>query len=135
MARLEQLLTPTVLVAATVVSIVLFFASLLGVSWAVCRLPADHLLARRPVHLALGKSIVARIALNVLGAILVMVGIALLLLPGQGLLTIATGLILVDFPGKARLERKLLTTPAISRAVNRIRHRAGRPPLSLPPRP
>lgn len=42
---------------------------------------------------------------NVLGAILLVAGIAMLVLPGQGVPTILISLGLMNFPGKYRLER------------------------------
>jgi hypothetical protein len=52
-------------------------------------------------------------------------------IPGQGLLTVLIGLMLVDFPGKLRLERWLIGLPRVLQTVNRLRQRYGRPPLIL----
>jgi hypothetical protein len=75
----------------------------------------------------------ARIGKNVLGAILVVVGIVLMLpgVPGQGMLTILIGLMLLDVPGKRRLERRIVGRRRILKAINRLRKRFGRPPLVL----
>ncbi|HYG08570.1 MAG TPA: hypothetical protein VD835_01220, partial [Pyrinomonadaceae bacterium] len=51
--------------------------------------------------------------------------------PGQGVLTILMGVMLLDFPGKRRLELKLVSRPNVLRAINRIRQRFDRPPLQL----
>ncbi len=55
----------------------------------------------------------------------------MLALPGQGLLTIIVGLIFLDFPGKYRLERKIIGNHAIFSGINWIRDKAGKPPLIL----
>jgi hypothetical protein len=70
---------------------------------------------------------------NMAGLGLVLFGLLLSLpgVPGQGLLTILLGLILLDFPGKRRLERWILRRPGILDRVNRLRHRFGRPSLQL----
>ncbi len=70
---------------------------------------------------------------NVLGALLILVGVLLSLpgIPGQGLLTILIGLMLLNFPGKRRLERGLVAQPQIFRAINGLRARFGKPALSL----
>ena len=47
------------------------------------------------------------------------------------LATILIGLMLIDLPGKRRLERKLVGRPRILRAINRLRKRFGSPPLVL----
>lgn len=57
----------------------------------------------------------------------------MLVLPGQGLVTILAGLLLLDFPGKFKLERALVRQPAVMNALNWIRVRRGRPPLQVPP--
>jgi hypothetical protein len=72
---------------------------------------------------------------NLLGGALVVAGIAMLVLPGQGILTILIGLLLMDFPGKRRGEIYLLRKRTVARAVNWIRSRAKQPPLELPSRP
>jgi len=56
-------------------------------------------------------------------------GIAMLVLPGQGILAILGGIELMDFPGKYRLERWIVSRPAVLRSVNWLRRRMGRPPL------
>jgi hypothetical protein len=73
--------------------------------------------------------VVGRVLKNLLGLVLVLAGIAMMLLPGQGLLTVFVGLLLLEFPGKHRLERRLIGWGPIYRAINRLRRRAGRPPL------
>jgi hypothetical protein len=70
---------------------------------------------------------------NLLGLALVALGLLLSLpgIPGQGLLTVLIGLILLDFPGKRNVERRLVTRPAVLRAINRLRARFNRPPMEL----
>lgn len=117
-------------------SVVMFFGSLLLVPWIVVRIPADYFAesARghrrweqfpRPLRwlLTLGK--------NALGIVFVVAGLAMLLLPGQGLLTIVFGLLLLDFPGKFQLERWLITWRPVRRSVDYLRERAGRDPLII----
>ena len=62
---------------------------------------------------------------------MLLLGIAMLVLPGQGVLTILAALVLLDFPGKRRLERRLLLRPRLLGALNSLRARAGRPPIDL----
>ncbi len=52
-------------------------------------------------------------------------------IPGQGLLTILLGVMLLDFPGKRRLEFKIISRPKVFRAINRLRARFDKPPLVL----
>ena len=70
---------------------------------------------------------------NLLGVILVLLGILMSIpgVPGQGLLTILLGIILLDFPGKRSLEQKLVSQPMILQKINRLRHKFSKPPLVL----
>ena len=58
----------------------------------------------------------------------------MLALPGQGLLTIFMGLMLMNFPGKRSLELRIIRIPSILKSVNWMRAKADHPPLNLPPR-
>lgn len=75
----------------------------------------------------------AMIAKNVLGVFLVLLGIVLSLpgVPGQGILTILLGLIMLDIPGKRPLEAKIIQRPTVLAAVNNLRARYGKPPLIM----
>ena len=70
---------------------------------------------------------------NLLGIAIILLGAALSLpgIPGQGLLTILIGLVLLDFPGKRRLERRILHMRRVLEKTNSLRQRFGRPPLIL----
>ena len=69
---------------------------------------------------------------NLLGALLVLLGIIMLFTPGQGLLTLLVGLLLMNFPGKYRLERTLVARPGVFRALNWLRGRRGAGPMEMP---
>ena len=70
---------------------------------------------------------------NIFGLGFLILGILMLVLPGQGILTILLGLSLLDFPGKFRLQRRLVSRPSVLSSMNWIRQRAGREPLRLDP--
>lgn len=77
--------------------------------------------------------VAARIAKNALGVVLVVVGAILTLpgIPGQGVLTVLVGVMLLDLPGKRRVERRIVGRPRILRSINRLRRRFGKLPLVL----
>ena len=83
---------------------------------------------RHPVirALGLGGKNIAGVLVMLLGFIMALPGV-----PGQGLLLMLIGLTLVNFPGKRRIERKLIRRPAVFRAVNALRARFGHPTLEL----
>jgi hypothetical protein len=118
-------------------SVLMFVGSLLAVPWLVLRIPADYFLRQRhyadrwkPRHPLLRIGFLA--IKNLIGLVLVLAGVAMLVLPGQGILTILVGLIFLDFPGKFALERWLARQPPVRHALNWIRAKAGRPPLEMP---
>jgi multisubunit Na+/H+ antiporter MnhG subunit len=70
---------------------------------------------------------------NILGVCLIILGVLLSLpgVPGQGILTILLGLIMIDIPGKRPLEAKIIKRPTVLAAVNKLRDKYGKPPLEL----
>lgn len=113
-----------------------FIGTLLFIPWAVVRIPPDYFRSRRrrrepwddqPPLLRLCLVVLK----NLLGVVLLLMGIAMLVLPGQGVMTMLVGLLLVDFPGKFRVERWLVTRGPILRSINWLRRRRGKSPLEL----
>jgi hypothetical protein len=123
--------------ALGVLGIVSLVATVAFLPAALVRIPPDYFRHRRrhrpraeaPRDVAAWAVLVAR---NVLGALLVLAGVAMLVLPGQGLITLLVGLMLTSFPGKYSLEKWLVSRPGVLRAINWLRQRAGHAPV-LPP--
>jgi hypothetical protein len=113
-----------------------FLLNLGIVSVILVKLPKDHFKHEKSKGVT-GSNATVRvlkvIGKNVAGWLLIALGIVLSVpgVPGQGLLTILLGLMLVDFPGKHRLEQKLLSRPGVINAINRLRGRFGKPALEL----
>jgi len=120
-----------------VVATVTFFASLILVVIVLSRLPATFFLDSHDRGFWIDHHPLLRITAivlkNLLGIAIVAFGLFLSVpgIPGQGILTILLGLVLIDFPRKRKWERKLLGIPRIRRAVDHLRRRAGRPPFLL----
>jgi hypothetical protein len=119
------------------VSALMFVGSLLAVPWLAANIPADYFLHRHALfslhetaHPLLRGLVVA--LKNLLGIVLLLMGIAMLVLPGQGILTIVIGLLFLDFPGKFSLERRVIKIQSVHRAINWMREKNGKPPLNLP---
>lgn len=119
-------------------SILTFISSMAILPMVIIHMAEDYFLPSyldrshkgRSIHPALRISTL--ILKNVLGAILLLAGLIMLFTPGQGLLTIFMGLVLMNFPGKRGLELKLVSRPTVFQALNWIRAKANRPPLLLP---
>ena len=115
-------------------SIVIGILSIALVPWLLIQLPADYFsFPERREHLWADRHpllrVVAIVLKNLIGWVLIAGGIAMLVLPGQGLLTIFVGLLLIDYPYKYKMERWLIEKPAIFKAANWIREKAKRSPL------
>ena len=114
-----------------------FSINLAIVSFILVKIPADHFSKNHKTKFWSGPNPALNaakvIGKNILGVLLVALGIVLSLpgVPGQGLLTVLLGIMLLDFPGKDRLEQKLLSRPGIVNTINRLRKRFGKPPLEL----
>jgi hypothetical protein len=124
----------TLLLWLAIASVAVFVATLFALPLLLVRLPADHFLPGRRRALPWGirhpvLRWIYRLVSNLIGSVLILAGFVMLFLPGQGLLTMLAGLMLTDFPGKYRVERWIVGKPAICGAINRLRSRAGRPPL------
>jgi hypothetical protein len=124
-----------VLGVASGLSLVLFVGSILALPWLVARLPEDYFAGddAAPSAVLQRPSAVAasRLLRNVVGVALLLAGVVMLVLPGQGLLTIIVALGLIEFRGKRALLRRLVGRPRVLSALNKIRSRADKPPLVL----
>jgi len=120
----------------TLASAAVFIGTLAAVPWLVARIPSDyfshHRRHRTPwadAHPAFRLALIA--AKNLLGVLVILAGLAMLVLPGQGLLTLLLGIMLLDFPGKYKMERRIVSWGPVLRTINRLRRRAGRKPLEM----
>lgn len=117
------------------ISVLTFLLSLVLIPFLVIRIPADYFLSekRRPIRKQPGPPRVGVwvILKNLIGICFILAGMAMLILPGQGLLTILIGIMMTNFPGKFALERSLVRRRTVFRAMNWIRQRNRRPPLLI----
>ncbi len=119
------------------ISLAMFVGSLVAVPVVIVLLPTDYLVRNSRRFSRLGERhplfvLSLLIIKNLFGALFILMGLVMLLTPGQGVLSILVGVLLLDFPGKRRLERKLLSRPGVFRLLNKIRDKAGRKPMSFP---
>lgn len=115
--------------------LVTFGVNLAIVSFILVKIPANYFQKNHSREFWKDKSPAIRlmgvVLKNALGVLLVALGIVLSLpgIPGQGILTILLGIMLLDFPGRRKLEHKLLSRPAVLKTINKLRHRFGKPAL------
>ena len=117
--------------------LVTFVVNLAIVTFILVKLPTDYFKKNRKTKFWAGPRPAVHaakvIGKNLLGVLLVAIGIILSVpgVPGQGLLTVLLGVMLVDFPGKRTVEQKLLKRPAITNGITRLRAKFGKPPLEV----
>lgn len=107
------------------------------VAFVVVKLPAEHFVRRSGWRAAAARGAggwLRLVARNLAGLALIVLGAALSLpgVPGQGVLTMLIGVMLLDVPGKRTLERWLVRRPGVLVTLNRLRARWSKPPL-VPP--
>lgn len=127
---------PSILVGV-LLFLVTFAISLVIVSFIMVNIPSDYFRKDRPRELWSERHPAVRFlgvfVKNLLGVVLVALGIVMSIpgVPGQGILTILLGIMLLDFPGKRDLEHRLVSRPRVLLAINKLRHRFGRDGLVL----
>ena len=117
-----------------IASVVSFFATLVIIPWIVLRIPDDYFSKPRRVSVVASDThpsikIVVFIVKNLFGAAIVLLGIAMLVFPGQGLLTILIGVVMIDFPGKYAFQRWLISREPVLKSANWLRERGDKKPL------
>ena len=118
--------------AAMVISLVISYGAIILV---MVNIPADYFSPsyafnhRNDQHFLVRWG--ATIFKNLIGVLLIVVGIIMIIGPGPGVLTILLGLIMIDIPGKRPLEANLIKRPAVLTAINNLRSRYQKPPLIL----
>lgn len=117
--------------------LVTFSINLAIVSFVLVRIPSNYFSKNHPRAFLSDRPPVIRylgiVGKNLLGVLLVALGIVLSVpgVPGQGILTILLGIMLLDFPGRRSLEYKLVSRPSVFRTINKLRHRFGKSNLTL----
>jgi hypothetical protein len=137
LSTVQQYVSTETLVTLTALSIVFFVGSLIAIPFILVRLPTDFFDIRVPRPWMENHHPVLRLfghlAKNVGGAIFLFAGFLMLFLPGQGILTMLIGVTMLDFPGKRRLEAKMIGQPAVLSTINNMRQKFGKPPLIIAP--
>ena len=119
-----------------VISLFFFIITLTVIPWLILKIPEDYFTEEKR-HSFLGDlhhpvlKILVLILKNLLGVFFLLAGIALLVLPGQGLLTILLGMVMIDFPGKYRLQRWFVQHKSVLRSINWLRNKGNRPPIQI----
>ena len=115
-------------------SIIILLISALSIGYFVKKIPCDYFLnhkrgisdykSNNPIYW-----VIALVVKNLIGYCLICGGILMLVLPGQGLLTILVGLMLSDYPGKFKLEKRIIQINLILKTINWYRAKSNIRPI------
>ena len=115
-------------------SFLIFIFSLVTIKWLVALIPSDYFVSRKDTKF---KSeypfiwLISMIIKNIIGYVLIIGGILMLLLPGQGLFTIFIGLMMSNYPGKYYIEKKFIAIPSILKTINWLRKQSNKEPIII----
>jgi hypothetical protein len=133
---MEQWLSNEMLTWVSIGSGICLLLGAIAVPWIVVKLPREAFSDfQRPGWLDQQPTAVRlplRVLKNILALALVTLGLAMLVLPGQGILAILLGVMLGDFPGKLRLQQWILARPNVMKSLNWLRRKFQKPPFDRP---
>lgn len=137
LTQIESYVPANVLIWFAVSSVFMFVGTLIAIPVILMRLPADYFDVRIPRPWMENHNPVLRlighVVKNVVGAIFLFAGFLMLFLPGQGVLTMLIGLSLIEFPGKRRVEAKIVGQSTVLSTINAMRAKFDKPPLIIAP--
>ena len=117
-------------------SLLTFVGSLIAVPWIISKMPTDYFTQHRrrvekrheqhPV-----AALITFILRNFIGFSLFMAGVAMLVLPRQGIITILIGILIMDFPRKHKVVDYLVCRPKVIQLLNWIRKKEKKPPFDF----
>ena len=117
-----------------IISFAIFVFSLLSIKWLVALIPSDYFIDKKSSKFKSQFPItwlVSMIIKNLIGYVLIIGGILMLVLPGQGLFTIFIGLMMSNYPGKYSIERKFIAIPSVLKTINWLRKKSNQDPLKV----
>jgi hypothetical protein len=117
-----------------------FFLSLLLIPYIVGKLAPDCFVklsgkAERPRPPLTVGALILLVSRNIIGLALLLAGMAMLVLPGQGILTILLGVVLLSFPGKLALLTWLIFLPGVRHSLDWLRQKRRKQPFIWPENP
>ena len=116
------------------ISLFVFLFSLLSLKWLVSLIPEDYFINKKDSKIKTNNILIWYIVLifkNLIGYSLILGGIIMLVLPGQGLFTIIIGLMMSNYPGKYFIEKKFIAIPTVLKSINWLRRKSNKPPIRI----
>ena len=131
---IEQLWQNEVFWAAVgFISVAIFIAMIVLTPWLVGCIPHDYFvndkyIQHKPANLLEWCIFLFK---NLLGIVLLLLGVIMLFTPGQGMITILLALVVMQFPGKRTLEKRIISNPKVLSVLNWLRAKNAKPKLKI----
>lgn len=111
-------------------SVAVFFLTIMVLPLVIIRLPSDYFVSEKADGFISRQKKSVRIAIsslkNIGGVLLLIMGVLMLFMPGQGILTMLAGLSIMNFPGKRNMEIRLASNRKVMNSLNWIRKKGKR---------
>jgi hypothetical protein len=120
-----------VIIILTSISIISLILSIFLIPYIIINIPENYFIAKKRICKKGGLFIISRLLKNIFGFLLILLGFVMLFTPGQGIICLLAGFILLNFPGKYKLEKKLILNKKIYTTINKIRKKHNHPPITL----
>lgn len=119
------------LMLVAVISAIIFVVTLLLTPYLLGLIASNYFTMENPHKLEIKHigHVIAVIVRSVIGLMLLLAGIIMLVTPGQGVISILLGLFLMEFPGKRKLELKIINHDPTFKTLNWLRAKANKPPF------
>ena len=78
------------------------------------------------------QTLVLLVVKNVTGYVLLLAGILMLFLPGQGILTIIVGALFINFPNKKKILTRIILKESFQKSLDWIRAKRGKASFHWP---
>ena len=118
----------------SLLSFLIFIFSLVSIKWLVALIPIDYFVYKKNSKFKTKYPftwLISMIIKNIIGYLLIIGGILMLVLPGQGLFTIFIGLMMSNYPGKYYIEKKIIAIPSILKTINWLRKQSNKEPIII----
>ncbi|MAH79665.1 MAG: hypothetical protein CMQ77_02725 [Gammaproteobacteria bacterium] len=118
----------------SLLSFFIFIFSLVSIKWLVALIPIDYFVYKKNSKFKTKYPftwLISMIIKNIIGYLLIVGGILMLVLPGQGLFTIFIGLMMSNYPGKYYIEKKIIAIPSILKTINWLRKQSNKEPIII----
>jgi Na+/proline symporter len=120
----------------TMAGLVMALTSTIALPWLLLRIHTEYFVSQhKPKRDRTPLDWLIWLLRNAVAIVLLIAGLLMLVLPGQGLLTILIAISASTFPGKYQLERAIIRRRSVFKAANWIRARYHRPPIIHPDEP